>query len=183
MLNRERNILIVYYSSTGFTKKYVDWLKLRLNASVCRIEDFGKQNSDGYKVIIFGSCLRAGKIKDLGKFMRRARKASAGILVFCTGSMDYQDAEKSGVLMKNALSARLPDKYIFYCPGGLDFEKMKPVHKSMVTFYLNMLKKKNPDNLTEEQLKKLDNISFDATSNRYIEPIVTAALRMTGTIP
>lgn len=183
MNDRKSNILIVYYSSTGFTKKYVDWLQLRLHAEVCRIENFAREDISGYKVIIFGSCLRAGKIKDLGKFIRIAKKADCAKLIFFTGSMDYEDMEKSGVFLKNAKAAHMLPDNLFYCPGGLDFEKMKPMHKSMVEFYLNMLKKKHGDELSEEQRRRLDNISFDATNNRYIEPIVAAALRITGDIP
>lgn len=187
MEDNRKEIMIVYYSSTGFTKKYAEWLQLRLNselcaASLCTIEEFAHKDISGYKALIFGSCLRAGKIKYLNKFMRKARKTDSLILVFCTGSMDYEDAVQSRVLEKNAKSARIPAKDIFYCPGGLGFERMKPIHKSMVEFYLNMLKKKHAGELSEEQRKRLDNISFDATDERYIEPIAAAALKTAGKV-
>lgn len=176
MLRNEYKILIIYYSSTGFTKKYAEMLKISLNADMCKIEDIKTRNLSDYNTVIFGSCLRAGKIKDLHKFMRIARKANCRILIFCTGAMDYEDAMKSGVLEKNARTARILPDCMFYCPGGLDFEHMEPVHKSMVEFYLNILKKSKSKSPDEELLARADNISFDATDKKYIEPIIAAAL-------
>lgn len=176
MPNNENKILIVYYSSTGFTKKYAEWLKSELNADICKFEVIKNFNLNDYKTVIFGSCLRAGKIKDLHKFMRIAKKSNCRVLIFTTGSMDYDDAMKSRVLEKNARSVKIPLSTMFYCPGGLDFEHMEPVHKSMVEFYLKMLKRSKNKNADEELLAKADTISFDATDKKYIEPIIAAVL-------
>lgn len=174
MSDNKSEALIVYYSSTGFTKKYVDWIKSKLDADVCEIDDFKSCDLDSYKVLIFGSCLRGGRINDLNKFMRRAKKTKSRILVFVTGAMDMEDIKKSRVIEKNAKYIGMPQENMFYCPGGLDFERMEPIHKAMVEFYLKMVRKKGSSIEGIEKLSSADAISFDATDEKYAEPIIAA---------
>ena len=69
-----------------------------------------------------------------------------------------------------------PEEYekvsAFYCPGGLNYEKMPARYKMMMKMFVKMLKGKKDK--TEADLKQIEMLSgsYDISDKKYIDPIV-----------
>ena len=61
---------------------------------------------------------------------------------------------------------------LFYCPGGLDYEKMSAKSKAMMKIFVKMLNaKKNKTEADLEQIRMVSS-SYDISDVKYIEPII-----------
>ena len=72
--NKTRNkisapkILIIYKSSTGFTKRYAELLAKRLGCALADFKNIRPAFLSGYDIIIFGTRAHAGSIDGLKNF-------------------------------------------------------------------------------------------------------------------
>ena len=60
---------------------------------------------------------------------------------------------------------------MFYCPGGLNYGKMKAPSRLMMKMSLNNDRKKNKDRMEREMIRMLSS-SYDISDRKYIEPII-----------
>ena len=61
---------------------------------------------------------------------------------------------------------------VFYCPGGFNYENMKPIYRLMMKMFVKMLKaRKNKTETDLEQIRMLSS-SYDISDIKYIEPII-----------
>ncbi len=61
---------------------------------------------------------------------------------------------------------------LFYCPGGINYEKMPVSSKLMMKMFLNMLTAKKNKTDTELEMIKMLSTSYDISDKKYIEPIL-----------
>lgn len=170
--------LIIYTSQTGFTKKYAGWIAEKLNADVITSDEFKKRTDDSlkeYDTIIYGGWASMGKIVKADLFYTRARAwQNKRLAVYCVGAAD---ADEPNMIqsMKKVVPEDLRDSIVsFYCPGGLNYEKMNLYSKMMMKTYATMLKKDE----SKKELGELCSHSFDHSDVKYAEPIVLWAKGM-----
>ena len=61
---------------------------------------------------------------------------------------------------------------IFYCPGGLNYEKMPVSSRLMMKMFIKMLKAKKDKTEAEQEMIKMISASYDISDKRYIEPVL-----------
>ena len=60
---------------------------------------------------------------------------------------------------------------LFYCPGGLNYEKMSLGYRLMMRAFVNALKKKKNKTRAEERAAEVMSSSYDISDKAYIQGI------------
>lgn len=165
--------IVIYNSQTGFTKKYAQWIAEKTNAECVEFSKAKKMNLDSYSAIVFGGWAFAGSISKLKWFKKNISKWSDKKLVaFCVGASPIDNPEIDEALPKNFTAEELKIVKWFYCPGGLNYEKMSTTSKVMMKMFINMLNSKKDK--TEDDLEQIRimSSSYDISDIKYVEPIV-----------
>ncbi len=166
--------IVIYTSQTGFTKKYAEWIsEAEKEADCVELSAAGRMSLDGYDAVIFGGWACGGSIKGLD----RLKKYIAGwhgkkLIVFCVGASPANDEVILPALRKNFTEYELEQVELFYCPGGICWEKMPPVSRVMMKIFLKMLKSKKNKSADEVEMIKMISFSYDISDRSYIEPIL-----------
>lgn len=175
--------VVVYTSKTGFTKKYAEWIAEELECDVRELKGLTAGRLSEYDCIIYGGGLMAGKVGGFDKVKLLANLDSFGgddvkdggerhFILFATGSTPQ---DMPGTVEKieadNVCDGEAVEK-IFYFEGGLDYENMGFMGRSMIKMMRKtVLKKKD---ITEEEKWLMSRIekSYDGTNRDYIKPLV-----------
>lgn len=173
------NIAVIYRSKYGHTKKYAKWAAESLNASLFEYSSVKPSDFAGFDVIIFGGGLYAGGLNGLSLIKRNfASLQDKHLIVFACGVADPTvpaNTEHIWANLQQALSPVMMEKIkFFHLRGGLDYQKLGPVHKSMMAMLRRMLKKKPPEKLTEEDRQLLDTYgkAVDFTEKSTLDPMI-----------
>lgn len=166
--------MIVYYSRTGFTRKYAQWLAEDTGGECVALKDADRINFAQYDAILFGSWVHAGRIQKLRWFQDRLPNwEGKRTAVFAVGAMPLGDGANVRKMFEQSLSR--PEREIvqcFYFQGGLNYEKMGWLDRGMMAMFRRMLAaqaKRAPEN--EEALRAVSQ-SYDATDRSAILPVV-----------
>lgn len=165
--------IVIYSSKTGFTKRYAGWIAEETGAESLPIAEAKKKDLTGYDVIVFGGWACAGSIKDVGWFTGNMdRWKGKKRIVFCVGASPItSDVEKS--LAQNFNEPKLEGANVFYCPGGLNYEKMSVSSRLMMRMFVKAIKAKKNKSAAEEEMARVMSASYDISDKKYIEPIIT----------
>ncbi len=177
---RQSNRIVVYKSSTGFTKKYAEMIAERME---CALADYRSVSADmlsGYEVVIFGTRAHAGMMDGYQKAKKLFEKSGVSrLILFVTGATPNAAAETVEAFWKQNLSpdelAKIPH---FYMQSGLCYEKMCLTDRMMMKVASGMMKRKkdkSPQDLAMEQAIKG---SYDISSRHFIEPLVSYIRQM-----
>ncbi len=165
--------IVIYNSKTGFTKKYALWIAEKANADCVELDEAKKMEIENYDAIVFGGWAFGGSISKLNWFKKNISKwSNKKLIVFCVGASPAENPEIDETLPKNFSKEELEIVKWFYCPGGLDYEKMSTTSRMMMKTFLKVLKaKKDKTEMDIEQIKILSS-SYDISDKKYIEPII-----------
>lgn len=168
--------LVIYTSQTGFTRKYATWLCKKMDADLLTLQEakkLKKEQLDAYDALAYGGWAMAGSVVNSKWFLQKASAwKTKKLAIFCVGASPVEDEE-----VQVALDKLLTDeqkRYIkaFYCPGGLDYSKMKAPSKLAMKALVSALKKKKNPSKREKDMAELLANSYDISDEKYIEPIV-----------
>lgn len=165
--------IVIYNSQTGFTKRYAQWIAEAAGADCLELSAAKRTNIDEYKTVIFGSWACAGGVSRLGWFKSNVAKwADKKLIAFFVGASPIESPDIEKALERNFKGAGFEKVNAFYCPGGLDYEKMPGLSKFMMKMLVKTLKAKK--NKTEEDIEmiKMISSSYDISDRKYIEPIL-----------
>ena len=161
--------VVIYHSQTGFTKRYAQWIAEAAKADCFDFSNAKKKNLDSYDTIIFG----AGGISKLNWFKSNVEKwSNKRLIVFCVGASPIENPDVALALKQNFDKPELKNVHAFYCPGGLNYEKMPTPSKLMMKLFIKTLKKKKDKTEEEETMIKMISSSYDISDKKYIEPIL-----------
>lgn len=165
--------IVIYNSQTGFTKRYAQWIAQETNADCIEYSKAKNMNLDSYDAVVFGGWAVAGSISKLKWFKKNiSRWSDKKLVVFCVGASPIENPEIEETLPKNFTNEELKVVRWFYCPGGLDYEKMPVTSKTMMKMFVKVLNaKKDKTEADIEQIKMMSS-SYDISDIKYIEPIV-----------
>ncbi len=165
--------IVIYNSKTGFTKKYAFWIAEKANAECVELNEAKKMNLESYNAIVFGGWALGGSISKLNWFKKNISKWSEKkLIVFCVGASPAENPEINETLPKNFSKEELEIVKWFYCPGGLDYERMTATSRMMMKTFVKVLKaKKDKTEMEMEQIRILSS-SYDISDIKYIEPII-----------
>lgn len=162
-----RSTIIIYSSKTGFSKRYAQWLAEDLNCPTLPFRDRKGADLTKYDTIILTGGLYAGQMSGL-KWLKSQLPALAGkrlaaVAVGCS-PMDWPGQAKS----LTQLFGGTPEIRGFYCQGGLDYDHMGAVDRTMMAALRMMLKAQKNQ---QEMLKGISQ-SFDGTNREYLAPVI-----------
>lgn len=169
-------IIIVYSSQTGFTERYANWLAEELEADVITLAEAKKRDSryfDEADGIIYGGWAMGGKIVNSEWFTKRipAWKGKK-MALFCVGASPNENPDVE-VSLKNALTEEEHKcAKVFYCQGGLSYEKMKLPYKLAMKAFASMIRKKKDADEKEKTMGEMISHSYDIADKKFIMPIV-----------
>lgn len=167
--------IVIYKSQTGFTKKYAEWIS---QESGCECVDFNKARKldlIAYDAVVFGGWCLAGGITKLNWFKKQIPAlAAAGkkIIVYTVGATPAESPDIPEAMQRNFSDDEWDKVKVFYCPGGLDYDKMNFLSRFAMKMLAKSLSAKR--DASEKELKPAEMIShsYDLTDKKYIEPIL-----------
>lgn len=165
--------IVIYTSQTGFTKRYAQWIAEASGADCLTLSAAKKKNLDAYETIIFGGWACAGGISGLGWFKSKMdRWADKKLIAFCVGASPMDSPEIESALRRNFTEAERERISVFYCPGGLNYEKMPAPSRLLMKMFIRTLKAKKDKTETDREMIRMISGSYDISDRKYIEPIL-----------
>ena len=167
--------LVIYTSQTGFTQKYAQWIAEKTNADLMELKDAKKKDPgffDTYEAIVYGGWMMAEKVTGISWFLGHAPLwKGKRLAVFATGAGPNANPELDTVLEKILNAEQKKYIRVFYCQGGLNYDRMKLPYRMMMKMYVSAMSKKK--NATEDEKKKAAMIaeSYDVADIQYAEPV------------
>lgn len=169
--------VIIYHSQTGFTERYAKWLAEATGADCLTLSAARKTPLDGYETIVFGSWMCAGGISKLGWFREKlARWAGKKRIVFCVGGSPAESPDVPVALRRSLSGAEWEGVHAFYCPGGINYEKMSLPSRAVMKAFAAGVRGKKDKTEAERVMAEMLSASYDLSDRRYLEPIL-ACLR------
>lgn len=171
----ENKIIIIYKSSTGFTKKYAEMIAGEIECTLADFKIVTAEMLSGYNTVVFGSRAHAGMIDGFKKATDLFCKSQADkFILFVTGATPNDSAEIIEEFWKQNLSReQLSEIPHFYMQSGLCYEKMSFFDKLMMKAATVMIKKKKDKSPSDKAFEQAIASSYDISSKAYIEPLVS----------
>lgn len=173
------NIIVVYQSKYGSTKKYAEWLAEELSCDLIEKKNISIEKLLEYDTIIYGGGLYAGGISGINLITKNFDKLSnKNLILFTCGLADTNNKENIDSIknsISKILSVEMQDKIkIFHLRGGIDYKKLNFVHKAMMKIMYNMLCKKDAETLKNDDKDLIATYGdvVDFTNKTTIKPIV-----------
>ncbi len=171
------NLLIVYASQTGFTKKYADWLSEKTGGETMDIKDAEAKDDKffaDYDAIVFGGWANAGKIVKSAWFTSRIDGwKGKKLAVYCVGASPNDGPHVDDMLNKVLTADQQKYAKVFYCQGGLDYDKMSFGSRLAMKAFAAILKKKKTDDPAEKLMAEMVGKSYDISDPKYLDPIIS----------
>ena len=125
------------------------------------------------EAIVFGSWACAGSISKISWFKGNIDKwAGKKLIVFCVGASPIENPEVEIALSQIFNESERKKAALFYCPGGLNYDKMAAPSKLMMKLFVKSLKAKKVKTQEDELMIKMISSSYDIAGKQYIEPIL-----------
>lgn len=161
--------IVIYKSSTGFTKTYAKWIAEALSCEALPLENAKSVDLNKYDAVIFGGWIFAGTIQGLKGIKEKLTSYNGKKAVFATGATPPESPEASAALSTCFTEEERKTIGTFYMQGGLDYTQMGAVHKAMMKMMSSMMKKqKGIDSVEYKTVSQ----SFNGTSKESIAPLV-----------
>lgn len=169
-----KKIAVIYKSTYGHTKKYAGWLAEELNADLL---DAGKVKPSlllPYDVIIYGGGLYAGGVNGFSLITKNFESLRGkAICLFTVGAADVSDRQNTDHIRSSLNRVLTPEMQevikIYHLRGGMDYEHMSLLHRTMMGMMRKMLHSKPESELRSEDKVMLasygQNIDFTDRSS------------------
>lgn len=169
-----QELLVLYQSKYGFTKKYADMLKEELSCDVLSMKEYQKTILESYDSVIFAGAIYASGIAGMN-IMRKNYRDFKGklIAVFCVGASPFDEEALKQIKMRN-LKEDLKHIPLFYGRGGWDESRMSLKDRTLCRILQKAVAKKDPAEY-EPWMKALmcsAGKKCDWTDRKYLAPLV-----------
>lgn len=165
--------IVIYNSQTGFTERYAKWIAEAAGADCLTLSEAKKRDLAPYDAIVFGSWACAGGISKLGWFKGNMGKwAGRKLVAFCVGASPMDSPDIAPALERSFPEPEFRKGNVFYCPGGLNYEKISAPSRLMMKMFLKTLRAKKGKTEAEEEMIRMISSSYDISDRKYIQPIL-----------
>jgi menaquinone-dependent protoporphyrinogen IX oxidase len=166
-----KNIAVIYKSVYGTTKLYAEWIAEKLDASLFEASSIKPECLMDYDVVVYGGGLYAGGI--IGAKLV-AKNPCKSLVVFTVGLATPETTNYTDILAENFSDEKLKKTKVFHLQGGIDYRKLKTVHKAMMAFMKKRVEKKPVNERTSDDQHLLDTYGdkVDFTNKEAIIPLV-----------
>ena len=167
------NTIVIYNSQTGFTERYAKWIAEAAGARCLSLSEAKKRNLEKYDAVVFGSWACAGGISKLGWFKGNLERwAGRKLIVFCVGASPMDSPDIAPALRRAFADSEWAKVKAFYCPGGLNYEKMSAPSRLMMKMFRKTLQAKRDKTEDQREMLKIISASYDISDRKYIQPIL-----------
>lgn len=169
--------IILYGSEYGATRRYAEQLARLTGLSAVDYTAVGDLH--GYAQVVYLGGLYAGGVKGL---KRTVKRLPAGVrLILATVGLAAVTDPGNIRNIQNAVRRQLPpalfaNTALFHLRGGIDYSRLNPLHKTMMTLLYNKARRLPEEKKTAETRamvetfnRKVDFVDFDS-----LRPIVEA---------
>lgn len=164
--------LIIYYTTTGFTKQYVDWISSEIDCDVLTVLDTKNEDLLERDTVVIASSIHGGNLRNFKKFKPLISDQSYLTFIVCGVGAAPANDEVPQTLKTNHHDKLPSNTQYFYCPGGLDYKKMSFLDKLMMKTFAKVMKRKaKKGNFDEVWAQKLSQ-SYNITDKNELEPIL-----------
>jgi menaquinone-dependent protoporphyrinogen IX oxidase len=171
------NIVVIYQSKYGATKKYAEWLAQELSGDLVETKKAVIDQIEKYDVIILGGGVYASGIAGIS-FLKKHynRLKDKKIIVFAVGASPYDEKAMTALKERN-LKNELAHIPCFYCRGAWNEDIMSWKDRTLCNLLKKAVAKKNPASYEpwETALMQAVGSNFDWTDKEYIKPIIEYA--------
>lgn len=168
--------IIVYKSSTGFTKRYSQWIGEELDCEVLPLEEVSAGKLGEYDLVIFGGGFMGGNVNGLPKIKKMYQ---GDMILFGTGATPQDATDMIEKAKQSNLTEEEQEKVpFFYMHSGLNYEKMGFASKMMMKLLKKMLAGKKDKSEEDMAMEKMIASSFDECDKKYIQPLVECVQSM-----
>jgi menaquinone-dependent protoporphyrinogen IX oxidase len=168
------NIIVMYQSKYGATRKYAQWLADALECSSVETKKATLEQVQQYDVIILGGGIYATGIAGIG-FLKKHydQLKDKKIIVFAVGASPYDD-QAMAELKKRNLTDALANLPLVYCRGAWNEDAMSWKDRVLCNLLKKMVAKKDPASYApwESALMQAVGSSHDWTEREQIQPIL-----------
>ena len=165
--------IVIYNSQTGFTKRYAQWIAEAVDGKCVEVKDAKKEDLNSFDTVVFGGWAMAGSITKINWFKKNiANLQGIKLITFCVGASPVENPEIDEFLAKASSEEGLENVKVFYCPGGLAYDKMSVTSKAMMKMFVKMLNSKKDKTEYDLRQIKMVSSSYDISDKKYIAPIV-----------
>lgn len=162
------NAITIYYSKSGFSKRYAQWIGEELGCETVSYEDRDQIQLENYDTVLFGGGFHAGKINGLKWFKAKLPKLEGKkVIVFATGAMPPEAPDVEKAMKANFTDDQWHQVKTFYLWGGLCYEKMSFGDRLMMAVFRKMLKMQK-----QEEMLKIVSSSYDQADREYLTPLL-----------
>ena len=162
--------IVVYKTSTGFTKRYAEWIAQALGCEAVSIKQESAKKLKDYELVIYGGGSIGGSINGLAKIKKQY---TGQMIVFQTGATPQEATEMiEASAARNFTEEERKRIPYFYMHSGLNYEKMSPVEKMMMKMLKKMLAGKADKTEEDLEMERMIAGSFDECDKSYIDPLV-----------
>lgn len=171
--------IVVYSSKYGYTKRYAQWISQKLSCSMFDTSSIKASALKEYDTIIFGGGMYAGKLRGMN-FLLGAFEGikDKNVIVFTCGIADptiKKNEDKIKGDITRCFTPYMAEKIkLFHLRGGMDYSKLTPIHKAMMKMLYTSLKKKSPEDMSEEDKGIIESYgkAIDFSDKNSIAPII-----------
>lgn len=167
--------IVIYTSQTGFTKRYAEWISEASGAECVEFKQAKKIKLSDYDAIIFGGWCMAGGVTKLGWFKNQIAKLSSEskkIMVYMVGASPAESPDIPLAMERNFSGVEWKGVKTFYCPGGLNYDKMNFLSRFAMKMLAKSLTSKKDATEKDKQMAQMISHSYDISDKKYIEPIL-----------
>lgn len=157
--------IVVYTSSTGFTKQYAEWIAEDLQCEAAELKNVTEEKISQYDMVIFGGWIMGNAINGLQKLTEMNPKELA---VFAVGATPDEIAPKDVIIESN----HLEEVPFFYMVGGFRFKELNFAIRAMLKGLRKSAAKKANKTEQEAFMAEALGTTFDNSDKKYIQPLV-----------
>ncbi|MEA5020840.1 MAG: flavodoxin domain-containing protein [Gordonibacter sp.] len=175
--------IVIYRSSTGFTRRYAAWIAEDLG---CEAVDLAVSTIDvsDYDVVVFGSWLHAASVPGSKKCkLMMAEHPDVPFVVFCVGATKSEETQQiTEALDRTYPKTEYPDLPRFYLRGGFSYPALSFMNRiAMKMMFKELEKKANAGDVDAAEALVGMREGFDATDRAMVAPLVACVReRMAG---
>lgn len=166
--------VVIYKSQTGFTEKYAKLIGARLDAEVLTLKDAKKKPEDFFEnadAIICGGWAMAGKMVGSEWYIPKLNEwKGKRIALFCVGASPAEAPDVDVNLDRILDDEQKKIAKVFYCQGGINYDKMKLPSKLAMKMLASATK--NSKKQEEREMSEMIAHSYDISDEKFIEPII-----------
>ncbi|NLM04372.1 MAG: flavodoxin [Clostridiales bacterium] len=171
------NIVVVYKSKYGSTKKYAKWIAEKTKADLFEELEVDSKKLMEYDTIIYGGGLYAGGIAGISLITKNYKGIKDKKIIVFTVGLASTDKEEIfiPIIEKNFSKEMIENINFFHFRGGIDYKKLGIIHKLMMAMLKIVTSKKDKNKLTDEDIEFLDTYgkNVDFTDKNTLSPLLS----------